>query len=211
VVGSLLLIAVVLVACTGTPATLPTYELTAPAGWEALEGRRVRIALPSDWAGGAPDANTRQSLELLARPVGGRRYQRPAEQALRILRETPERMLLFAIDIREPGVRYFANVNVVDLRIPEFVPVGDVLERSADHYRRSGFTVHQTTVAAVRGAPSGRIVVDVTFPFGMVRELVYLVPTGEGYRAVTFAERARRFNDRLEEFEDAVQTFETGN
>ena len=47
---------------------------------------------------------------------------------------------------------------------------------------------------------------EVSFPVGVVRELVYLVPTEGGYRSVTFAELATAFDDRLEHFEDAIQT-----
>jgi hypothetical protein len=109
--------ALVVSACQSGPLTEPLAEATTPAGWEVLEGRGVRMALPPDWAGGIPDASLRRQIELAVRPGVGGLDEDVAEQALRLLREAPERLLFFAIDIREPGAAYFANVNAVDLGI----------------------------------------------------------------------------------------------
>ncbi|HJV05117.1 MAG TPA: hypothetical protein VJ868_07635 [Actinomycetota bacterium] len=198
--------ALVLSACQGGPLTEPLAEATTPPGWEVLKGRGVRMALPPDWAGGIPDASLRRQIELAVRPGVGGLDEDVAEEALRLLREAPERLLFFAIDIREPRAAYFANVNAVDLGIAPTVPVEEVLARTGGFYRGGGFTVLRSTQATVRGRPAGRIVMEVSFPVGVVRELVYLVPTEGGYRSVTFAELATAFDDRLEHFEDAIQT-----
>lgn len=169
----------------------------------------MRIALPEGWVGGVPGPRLREILELSIRAGGGVSSD-AARQALMFLRTAPERLLLFAIDTEAREAKYYANVNALDLAIPADVPVEEVLDRSADHYRSTGFTVHRATVAAIRATPVARIVMDVSFPIGAVRELVYLIPTDEGYRSLTFAELATGFNDRLDELEDAAQTFEWG-
>ncbi len=209
--GSLLFLSIVTGCGRGTNLQSPTSSqqessaqlATANAGsWKTIAGNGVELSLPESYIGGNPSND--KDLEAIAQNL--KTIDPDFEKTVEALKKNSSAIALLAFDTQNAKSRFVTNVNITQ----EKLPVGTNIEQYLDNAVKQlspRFRVVDQKVVSLEKYQAGRVVAETISGEIPIKNLYYVIQTGNEFWLVTYATTKSEFDRRLPNFEESIRTF----
>jgi serine/threonine-protein kinase len=188
--------------------TSPQKETTAELAttnaivWKTIVGNGVELSLPESYVGGNP--NARQDLEAIAQKL--KTIDPKYEKTIEALKKNSSAIALLAFDAQNDKSKFVTNVNVTQ----EQLPAGTKIEQYLDHAVKqlsTRFHVVDQKVVSLEKYQAGRVVAESISGEIPLKNLYYVIQSGNDFWLVTYATTQGEFDRRLPNFEESIRTF----